>query len=182
MRFCSAQEAKERLERGGCALVDVREYPEFTEAHIEGGRLIPLPELRRRPELAGKSGEVLLLCGSGKRAREAAEVLTRHGAVEPLVIEGGIAAWREAGHPVRRLRGPISLERQVRIAAGALVLIGLVLDLLLPGTRLLSAFVAAGLVFSGVTNTCGMGLLLARFPWNRPRTDSLHSAVACDGR
>jgi rhodanese-related sulfurtransferase len=162
------EEARERLE-SGCALVDVREYPEYVEAHVAGGTLVPLGELRAKPELAGEGGEVLLLCRSGRRAREAASILEAGGRVQPVVIEGGIEAWKQAGYPVRNEKGPISLERQVRIAAGALVLTGLLLDILLPGARLLSYFVGAGLIFAGVTNTCAMGLLLAKLPWNRSR-------------
>jgi len=162
-KTCSAAEARERLSRGEGVLVDVREYPEWAAAHVEGGRLVPLGELRARPEAVGDAGTVFLLCAGGRRAREAAAVLAGEGRVEPVVIEGGLAAWRQAGLPVGRARGPISLERQVRIAAGALVLAGL----LIPGALPLAAFVGAGLVFAGVTDTCGMGLLLAKAPWNR---------------
>ncbi|MGV3721774.1 MAG: rhodanese-like domain-containing protein [Actinomycetota bacterium] len=173
---CSVREARERLERGG-AMLDVREFPEYAEAHVAGGRLLPLGELRRSPERAGKGGELLLLCRSGRRATEAAEILSRFGSVQPIVIEGGIEAWKQAGYPVAREKGPISLERQVRIAAGALVVSGLLLDLVLPGARLLSGFVGAGLIFAGVTDTCAMGLLLAKLPGNR-RTGAAGSAAA----
>jgi len=62
----------------------------------------------------------------------------------------------------------ISLERQVRIAAGSLVLLGAVLSLLVhPYFIGLAAFVGAGLVFAGVTDTCGMAMCLARMPWNQ---------------
>jgi len=161
---CSVAEAKQRLESGGCEVLDVREYPEYAEAHLPGSRLVPLGELREQPERGG-SGDLLILCRSGRRAREAAEILEGRGGARPVVIEGGIDAWKQAGYAVRQERGPISLERQVRIAAGSLVLAGL----LIPGALPLSYFVGAGLVFAGVTNSCAMGLLLARLPWNRPR-------------
>jgi len=166
---CSVDALKRQLEGGSCCLVDVREYPEYVESHIPGSRLIPLGELRKNPGLVGNGGEVFLLCRTGRRAREAAELLCAHGGAKAVVVEGGIEAWKHAGYPTRRERGPISLERQVRIAAGALVTIGLLLDTVLPGARLLSYFVGAGLIFAGVTNTCAMGLLLAKLPWNRPR-------------
>ena len=168
VKRCSVQELRERLERG-CVVVDVREYPEYAEAHLPGSRLIPLGELKRRPDLAGE-GEVLLLCRGGRRATEAAEALASRLGVQPVVVEGGIEAWMQAGLPTRKERGPMSLERQVRIAAGALVLTGLLLDIVLPGARFLSYFVGAGLVFAGVTDTCAMGMLIAKLPWNRPRT------------
>lgn len=162
----SVTELKQRLAGGACRLVDVREYPEYAEAHIHGAQLVPLGELKRNPRQAGDDGEVLVLCRSGRRATEAAEVLQRTGGYEPVVVEGGIEAWKQAGYPVGREKGPISLERQVRIAAGTLVLAGL----LIPGAQPLSYFVAAGLIFAGVTDTCGMGLLLAKLPWNRRKS------------
>lgn len=162
---CSAAEARRKLARGDCALVDVREYPEYVEAHVAGSKLLPLSELHEHPELAGH-GDLLVLCRSGRRATEAAELLGRREGVRPVVIAGGMEAWKKAGYPVAQAKGPISLERQVRIAAGALVLLGL----LVPGARPLSYLVGAGLIFAGISNTCAMGLLLARLPWNRPRS------------
>lgn len=176
VQVCSVTEARRRLE-SGCALLDVREYPEWVEAHLPGARLVPLGELKKQPELGG-AGEMLVLCRSGRRAREAAELLAQSGA-RPVVIEGGIEAWKQAGYPVRKEgQGPISLERQVRIAAGALVIAGLLLDMVLPGARYLSLFVGCGLVFAGVTNTCAMGLLIARAPWNRRRKSAAAEAQA----
>lgn len=169
MRTCNVKELLEQLERGG-NVVDVREYPEYAEAHLPGTRLIPLGKIKQHPELAGE-GEVLLLCRSGRRAREAAELLASRAGVQPIVIEGGIEALKQAGVPTRKEKGPISLERQVRIAAGALVLMGLLLDLVLPGARFLSYFVGAGLIFAGVTDTCAMGMLLAKLPWNQRRVE-----------
>lgn len=165
---CSIEEARDRLARGACVLLDVRELPEYAEAHVAGSRLLPLSELRRRPELPGISGEVLLLCRSGRRAADAADLLSACAGLQPVVVDGGLDAWRGAGLPAESSKGPISLERQVRIAAGTLVLAGL----LIPGARPLSYFVGAGLIFAGVTDTCAMGLLLAKLPWNRPRTCS----------
>jgi rhodanese-related sulfurtransferase len=162
---CSVLDLRERLARGDVRLVDVRELPEWAAGHVEGAMHLPLGDLRARPERAG-SGEVLLLCRSGRRAEQAAEALAAAATdVRPVVVDGGVDAWLRAGLPVRRERGPISLERQVRIAAGALVLAGL----LIPGAGFLPYVVGAGLVFAGVTDTCAMGMLLARLPWNRRR-------------
>ena len=62
----------------------------------------------------------------------------------------------------------MSLERQVRIAAGTLAAAGGFLALLVsPWFAAIPAFVGTGLVFAGVTDTCAMGLLLARLPYNR---------------
>ena len=153
----------ERLAAGRTTLIDVREYPEYAAGHVEGARLVPLGTLRQNPRLAGDSGEVALLCRSGRRATEAAQILRAAGLVDPVVVQGGLDAWTQAGLPVRREKGPISLERQVRIGAGSLMLLGL----LVPRLRFLPYAVGAGLVFAGVTDTCAMGMLLARLPWNR---------------
>jgi rhodanese-related sulfurtransferase len=149
-------------------LLDVRTPAEYEEMHINGSVLHPLSELdadRVRTLAAGRP--VHLLCRSGQRARQACEKLERAGLSELIVIEGGVQAWEAAGLPVVRGRKTISLERQVRIAAGSLVLTGVALGFAVhPGFFGLSAFVGAGLIMAGLTDWCGMGLLLARLPWN----------------
>jgi rhodanese-related sulfurtransferase len=165
IRTCTVDELESRLKAGETTILDVREYPEYAEGHVAKSRLLPLGVLRQDVRLAGERGEVYLICRTGRRAHEAATVLQAAGRWEPVVVDGGIEAWKQAGHPVRQEKGPISLERQVRIAAGSLILLGLVV----PGLQWLPYFVGAGLVFAGVTNSCAMGMLLARLPWNRPR-------------
>jgi rhodanese-related sulfurtransferase len=164
-RTLSATELSSRLQGSQAVFLDVREYPEYAEAHVEGARCVPLGDLRRNPSLAGEGGEVLLICRTGRRAGEAAAVLRDTGRFQPVVVDGGLEAWRRAGYPTRRANGPISLERQVRIAAGSLVLVGL----LAPGLGFLPYVVGAGLIAAGVTNSCALRMLLARLPWNRPR-------------
>jgi rhodanese-related sulfurtransferase len=171
---CSVDELRSRLIDGSTPVLDVREFPEYAEAHIEGTRLVPLGTLRQDPSLAGTDGEVLLLCRSGRRAGEAAQLLRERGTVSPIVVDGGIDAWKQAGYPVKRGNGAVSLERQVRIAAGSLVLLGL----LTPGIHFLPYVVGAGLVFAGVTDTCAMGMLLARLPWNRQKSEP-NTGAAC---
>jgi rhodanese-related sulfurtransferase len=153
-------------------VLDVRTPVEFAEVHVPQARNIPLDRLN--PTALAGSGQarndrpVYLLCRSGQRAAKAAEKLQNEGFAEPVVVEGGTLAWIEAGLPVTRGKsGTISLERQVRIAAGSLVSIGVALGWFVhPGFFGLSAFVGAGLVFAGITDFCGMGLLLAKLPWN----------------
>jgi rhodanese-related sulfurtransferase len=111
---------------------------------------------------------VLLICRSGRRARDAANLLRDTGQFEPVVVDGGLEAWRQAGYPICEEKGPISLERQVRIAAGSLILTGLVA----PGLGFLPYIVGAGLIVAGLTNSCALGMMLARLPWNRPRRPS----------
>ncbi len=154
-------------------LVDVRTPAEFREVHVPQAVNEPLDALR--PEALARAGRlsagkpVYLLCHSGARAARAAERLSAAGFSDPVVVEGGTLAWIEAGFEVERsAKKAVSLERQVRIAAGALVLTGVLLSLWVhPGFLALAGFVGAGLIFAGVTDWCGMGLLLARLPWNR---------------
>jgi len=167
-------ETYRRIASGECAtLLDVRTPGEYATLHAIGARLLPLDELNaaallHEQEKAG-ARRLYLLCQSGKRARMAAEKLSAEGCTDAIVVEGGTQAWAAAGLPCESTgAGVISLERQVRIAAGALVLAGIVLGgFVHPGFVWLSAFIGAGLIFSGITDFCGMGLLLARMPWNR---------------
>lgn len=152
--------------------LDVRTPAEFEEAHIEGSVLHPLSDLDVEAvgRLAqGKEGCVVI-CRSGNRASQAADKL-KAGALPSLaILEGGVQAWEAAGLPLKRGAKTMSLERQVRIAAGALVFTGAVLGFFVnPAWIALSGFVGAGLVFAGITDTCGMGMLIALMPWNNRR-------------
>ena len=156
-------------------LLDVRTPVEFQEIHLEGAQLAPLSELDPATIARdhGAAGMCVVICRSGNRARQAAEKLAAAGMNNLRILEGGMLAWAEAGLPANRGRGVMSLERQVRITAGSLVLAGVVLGTWAhPAFYGLSAFVGAGLVFAGITDWCGMGLLLARAPWNRVRRSS----------
>ncbi len=109
-----------------------------------------------------------LICRSGSRGRQACEKILTAGFTKVVNVEGGTLACFEAMLPVVRGKKAISLERQVRIAAGSLVLLGVLLGWLVhPALYGLSAFIGAGLVFAGITDTCGMGMILARMPWNQ---------------
>jgi rhodanese-related sulfurtransferase len=151
-------------------ILDVRTPAEFEEAHLEESILQPLlsfdPKLIKN--FPGFDQGCVLVCQSGNRARQAAQKLADSGVKTPLyVLDGGIQMWEAAGLPLIRGKKTISLERQVRIAAGSLVLTGALLaHFVNPLWIILSGFVGAGLVFAGITDTCGMGMLLARMPWN----------------
>ena len=148
-------------------LVDVRAPAEHQALHVPGVELIPLDRLDATT-VAKDRGVVHLLCGGGGRATRAAEQLSAAG-IACCVVAGGTRGWAAAGLPVERgTGGAISIERQVRIGAGSLVLLGVVLSLTVhPWAIALSGFVGAGLVFAGITDWCGMGLLLAKAPWNQ---------------
>lgn len=154
-----------------CELVDVRTPAEFRALHARGARNVPLDRLNPAEVWASKAEgrKLVLLCKGGTRAKQAAEKLVKAGYTEVCVVEGGTDAWTAAGMPVERSTGgTISLERQVRIVAGFLVLTGVVLGLTVHvGFLVLSGFVGAGLIFAGITDWCGMAMLLGRCPWNR---------------
>lgn len=155
-------------------LIDVRTPVEFREVHATPARNLPLDVLDARALLDGRdtAKPLYVICKSGNRARMACQKLLGAGAAQIVNVEGGTEAWAAAGLPVVRGKKAVSLERQVRVAAGTLVLTGIGLGLLLhPYWLGLSAFVGAGLVFAGITDTCGMGMLLAKMPWNRVKPD-----------
>jgi len=152
-------------------LIDVRTPAEFRAVHVRGTRLEPLGALDAEHVRAGRpadaQGPCYILCKSGGRARKAADQLAGQG-MDVAVVEGGIDACVAAGLPCERGQAVMSPERQVRIAAGALVFAGTLAGALVwPWFLVVPGFVGAGLVFAGVTDFCGMGLLLARMPWNR---------------
>jgi rhodanese-related sulfurtransferase len=152
-------------------LIDVRTPAEYREVHVEFARNVPLAELDPTAVMQsrhGSPGEPLyIVCRSGARGRQACDLFLKAGFSDVVNVEGGTLACLETGLPVVRGRKAVSLERQVRIAAGALVLLGIVLGWSVhPAFIGLSAFVGAGLVFAGITDTCGMALLLSRMPWN----------------
>jgi rhodanese-related sulfurtransferase len=162
----------ELCKSGKIDLIDVRTPVEFRELHIEQARNVPLdrldPEAVVQPCNGDKDKPVYIICHSGSRGRQACEKFLAAGYTNVLNIEGGTLACVEAGLPIVRGKKAVSLERQVRIAAGLLVLVGVVLGWLVhPALYGLSAFIGAGLVFAGITDTCGMGMMLARMPWNQ---------------
>lgn len=173
MNTITPQELHELRQTGKVALLDVRTFAEHGHKHVPGARPMPLDELDGEKLCAAggfaKDSPVYLICQSGRRAERAAEKLAKQGFSRCVVVAGGTAAWEAAGLPVNRGEGKvISLERQVRIAAGALVLTGALLaHFVHPDFVALSGFVGAGLVFAGITDSCGMGMLLAKMPWNR---------------
>jgi rhodanese-related sulfurtransferase len=167
MKTITPLELQERLaSEPGLLLLDVRTPIEYAQVHVTQARNKPLGDVR--PADWPGSQPVYLLCQSGGRAAKAAELFEAAGEDRGVVIEGGTQAWLEAGLPV--VRGAvktISLERQVRIVAGALVLTGVLLGCFVhPWFFGLSGLVGAGLMFAGISGWCGMALLLAKLPWN----------------
>jgi rhodanese-related sulfurtransferase len=158
-------------------LIDVRTPVEYREVHCDFARNVPLSDLDPRAVMSARDGTpdkpLFVICRSGSRGKQACEKFLAAGYANVVNVEGGTLAWAECGLPVSRGKKAISLERQVRIAAGSMVLLGAVLGYFVhPYFLGLSAFVGAGLVFAGVTDTCGMGMMLARMPWNQARAKS----------
>ncbi|MYU20679.1 rhodanese-like domain-containing protein [Streptomyces sp. SID8352] len=168
----TADRAAERL--GSFTVVDVRSPGEYAGGHLPGARNVPLDRLDEAASAltaAADRGPLLLVCASGNRSAKGCERLSELG-IATTTLEGGTSAWEAAGHPVERPAGatrtPWPMDRQVRLTAGALVAAGFVAGRFWRPAHVLSGAIGAGLVFSGVTNTCGMAAALAKLPHNRP--------------
>lgn len=178
----SAAEAVRLISAGGArSVIDVRTGAEFDAEHIAGSRLVPLDQVAQRAdEVRATPAPRLLLCRAGTRAAMARKTLQGLNVSGLVVIDGGIEAFAKAGGRTEKGRKRISLERQVRIGAGALTLIGVGLGAFVhPGFLALAAFVAAGQVFAGVTDWCGMGIWLSKMPWNQSQTASGAATGSC---
>jgi rhodanese-related sulfurtransferase len=164
-RHISPHEARQRLE-AGAHLIDIREPAEFRRAHVPGSLNVPASQLLIA---ALPPGELLFTCRSGGRTANCAADIAARAGPEARILEGGLSAWQTAGGAVEVDRSqPIELMRQVQIAAGTLVLAGVLLGLFAhPGFFGLAGFVGAGLTFAGLSGWCGMARLLALMPWNR---------------
>lgn len=153
----------------GMRLIDVRTPGEYESAHIGGSYNVPLDVLPEHAEeiAADDRTHFVLVCQSGARARKAEEALRRSGLARLHVLDGGMNAWIAAGKPARFGPKRISLERQVRIAAGALSAIGGALALAVnPWFAVVPLFVGSGLIFAGLTDSCGMAMVLSKLPYN----------------
>lgn len=153
-------------------LIDVRTPVEFREVRAVFARNVPLDALDPQRVMEERNGTaedpLYVICRSGARAAQACQRFIDAGYTNVVNVEGGTQAWDESGLPVVRGKKAISLERQVRIAAGLLVLVGAVLGYFVHPYYLgISAFVGAGLTFAGITDTCAMGMLIARMSWNQ---------------
>jgi len=166
-------EELENLRKSGqpVELIDVRSPAEYSECHATPARNVPLDSLDPHAIMESRIGSretpLYIICQSGNRSQKACEKFDAIDHTQTVNVEGGTHAWQEAGLPVVRGKKIVSLERQVRIATGTLVLIGAVLGWIIhPAFFGISAFVGAGLVFSGITDSCALGLILAKMPWN----------------
>lgn len=170
MAECTVLTLNEKLENADdLHLVDVREHAEFAGGRIEGAKLLPLGELEKRHAELDHSKPIYVMCRTGNRSSQAQKKLKSLGFTNVINVAGGFEAWKKADLPFERdERAPWALERQVRFVAGLLVLVGVLLSVLVhPYFVWLAGFVGAGLVFAAVTDTCAMGMMLLKMPWNR---------------
>lgn len=185
IRTIEPQELEQLRQRGeSVELIDVRTPAEFREVHVDFARNVPLDAFDPKAILSEQNGDtsrpVYLICRSGNRAEMAGKKLVASGCEHVVNVAGGTTAWDSAGLPVVRGKKTISLERQVRIAAGLMVFAGVVLGYWVHEAFLiLSGFVGLGLTFAGITDTCGMGLLLAKMPWNQVKCTSPGEQQTC---
>lgn len=169
----SCQEFAPLSKKGGFDMIDVRTPMEFYEVHAVGSLSVPLdtinPELIMASRGTRSKDPLYVICRSGGRSAQACKAFVNAGFDNVVNIDGGTLAWIAAGLPVNRgTRKMISLERQVRIVAGLLIVAGTMLAATIsPWFLVIPGFVGAGLTFAGLSNTCGMGMILARMPWNK---------------
>jgi rhodanese-related sulfurtransferase len=161
----------EQLDGGSAPRVlDVRTPAEFETAHIRGSYNVPLDTLREhRDDIARHLDEdVVLVCRSGQRAQQAEQALASTDLSNVKVLHGGITAWQGAGHPVKEGHQRWDLERQVRLVAGSVVLTSIVASAFVPAARWVAGGIGGGLTFAALSNSCAMGALLSKLPYNRP--------------
>lgn len=170
MSECTVLTLNEKLNTGNAQLIDVREYAEYAGGRIPGAKSFPLGELETRRLELDRTRPIYVICRTGRRSAEAQKKLKAFGFTDVVNVAGGFEAWKKENLPVERdQNAPWSLERQVRFAAGSLVLLAVLLGAFVhPYFFGLAGLIGAGLVFAAVTDTCAMGMLLAKMPWNKP--------------
>jgi rhodanese-related sulfurtransferase len=161
-------------------ILDVRTAAEYESVHIPGSYNVPLDTLGEHAEELRRhlSEPVVLVCRSGNRAAQAEQRLAAAGMANIKVLDGGMLSWLSAEGPVNRGRQRWSLERQVRLVAGGLVLAGIVGSLAVPSLKYLSGAIGAGLTVAALTDTCAMGAVLSKLPYNRSADCDVDAAVA----
>lgn len=175
MQSISVKELCDLSQSGPVDLIDVRTPAEFGDTHATCARNVPLDSLDPKSVMAARNGQadqpLYVICKSGGRSSQACKKFRDAGFENVVDVEGGTLAWVAAGLPVVRGRKAIAVDRQMRIVAGSLILIGAALGYFVNEAWYgLSAFIGAGLVFAGVTDICPMMNVIARMPWNQAKT------------
>jgi len=169
LREVDAKTLKGWLDEDKAVLIDIRDSDEYVREHIPGSRLVPLSSFDEADFPQDHDKIAVFHCNTGNRTCQSAPQILGTGFKDVYHLDGGLKAWKAAGLPVDlNLDAPISIMRQVQITAGSMVVLGILLAMLVsPWFMALSAFVGAGLVFSGASGTCAMAAILALMPWNR---------------
>ena len=169
-RVISPAEAKRLVDEENALLVDIREPEEFARERIAGARLAPLSVLPFLPPDPDRERPAVFHCQAGARANDNIAALEERGFSATYLVDGGLEGWEKAGLPVMRRVVPMPMPRQIQIGAGSMVFIFSLLSFYIPFFRWLTLFVGAGLVFAGYSGICLMANLLARMPWNSPKS------------
>lgn len=160
-------------------VLDVRSPAEFEGVHIPGAYNVPLDTLGEHAEDIQRHVDepVVLVCRSGMRASQAEQRLAAAGMGNVKVLDGGMMAWERIDGNVRRGQARWDIERQVRLVAGSIVLISIIVSIWVPAARFVAGFIGAGLTFAALSNTCAMGMLLSKLPYNRSNTCDVNAVV-----
>ncbi|HEY2197870.1 MAG TPA: rhodanese-like domain-containing protein [Mycobacterium sp.] len=161
-------------------VLDVRTPGEFEAVHMPGAYNVPLDLLREHRDeiLSHVDRDVVLVCRSGQRAAQAEEALREADVINVHILDGGITAWEATGFVVNRGGQRWDLERQVRLVAGLIVALSILAGIFIPGVEWVAFAIGAGLAYAALSNTCAMGMMLARLPYNRGATCDVHTVVA----
>ncbi len=173
MNDCTVLELNDEIKNGEINLIDVREYGEFANGRVKGAENIPLDEVGKLHEKLDTSEKIYVMCQTGRRSAQAQDILKAVGFKDVVNVRGGLSAWESAGFETEKdADAPWAIERQVRFAAGTLILAGFFLGMIYWWFLLITAFVGAGLVVSALTDTCTMGMILLKMPWNQRAAES----------
>ncbi|PIV90626.1 hypothetical protein COW46_02290 [Candidatus Gracilibacteria bacterium CG17_big_fil_post_rev_8_21_14_2_50_48_13] len=154
-------------------VLDVREPHEHESGHIPDVINLPLCDIEKHLGEIKKYKSVLVHCQSGRRSEAALGILSEHG-IDAAHMQGGITAWQEEGHPVKKRSKVLPIMQQVLLTAGLLVLAGTLLSALVtPWFLLLTGFVGAGLSYAGASGNCLMAKILGYMPWNKTQRTRL---------
>lgn len=170
LKHCDAKELHEVMKDGqSIQIVDVREMPEYAADRISASANVPLSQLKSHADRVSRERPIFLVCESDSRANQAGRKFEAMGFNDLTVLKGGLNSWRKESYPLETGQAAVwAMDRQVRFTAGLVILWGIIFSYLIhPLFVLISIFIGAGLVFSAVTDWCGMAILLGKMPWNR---------------
>ena len=168
----SPHDAARWLAAGEAVLIDVREPDEFRAGHIVYANSLPLGELKN---LIGQMNipvtrKLVFQCLKGKRGEQACALVKDCGVCSNEIynLEGGIAAWKDAGLPVAGGVSGFSIFRQVQMIVGFVVTLMIVSGFMgLTFGFILAGFLGAALFMAGLTGWCGLAMILSKMPWNK---------------